>query len=353
VASTALDALTVEEVEVQARALLPEDVHMLIAAGAGAGRTIAANAAAWRHWAVRSRALVDVSSVSTATEVLGTPVAFPVLIAPSGLHTLADPEGEVATARAARAAGTIMVLSSGTGRTIEDVAATGADLWMQVYWGRDRGRLLDIVDQAAAAGFKAICVTVDLPVRPLLERPMKSALGTLGSVQPLYMPPRDAHLDAAVEWDHDARLTWSDLDWLRERSPLPIVLKGIMTAEDAGLAAEAGAAAIVVSNHGGRALDNGLATLDVLAEVVSAAGGRLSVLVDGGIRRGHDVVVALALGARAVLVGRPALWGLAAGGAAGVEHVLGLLRHETATILAQAGVVSAAAIPADAVRRLA
>jgi 4-hydroxymandelate oxidase len=344
--------LTLEELEQGAAELLSPEVRTFVGGGAGAGSSIAANAAAWRRFAVQPRVLVDVSACSTATTVLGADVELPVLVAPSGLHTLVDPAGEVATAEGARRAGTIMVLSHGTGRSIEDVAATGAALWLQTYWGRDRDQLRSLVDAAVASGFGALCVTVDLPVRPLIERPMAEALAKLGSVKPLYMLPRSAHLDPSTGWDHDASLTWRDLAWLREICPLPILLKGIMSAADAEQAVAAGVDAIIVSNHGGRALDNGVATADVLPEVVDAVEGRIEVLVDGGIRHGRDVFVALALGAKAVLVGRPALWGLAVGRSDGVADVLALLRHQFGTLLAQAGVRSPAEIDSGCIRRL-
>ncbi len=207
-----------------------------------------------------------------------------------------------------------MVLSMGSSRTIEDVAATGVRFWFQCYWGEDRARLRDLVQHAAAAGCRAICLTVDMPVRPWLSSEMRTGLTEIGHVVPAYMQPRSVHTDPTRAWEHDARITWRDLDWLRSLTALPLVLKGIMTAEDAVLAADHGVGAVIVSNHGGRALDGVAATADALPPIVAAVGGRMQLLVDGGLRSGADVAKAIALGADAVLVGRPVLWGFSSRG---------------------------------------
>jgi 4-hydroxymandelate oxidase len=314
------EALAVERMAPPARAMVQQ--------GAGDGLTIRANRDAWRRWLLRPRALVDVSHRDLSTTILGQKVSMPVLVAPSGLHGLVHPDAECATAAAARQAGTLMVLSMGASLTIEQVAAVGAPFWFQCYWGEDRERLRDLVQLAAAAGCRALCLTVDLPVRPWLSTAMRVAMAGLAEVKPAYMDRRTVHVDPHRKWEHDARLTWRDLEWLRAVSPLPLALKGIMTGEDAALAADHGVDAVIVSNHGGRTLDEVAATADALPEIVTAAAGRLQVLVDGGIRQGADVAKALALGADAVLVGRPALWGLAVAGAAGTARVLDILRQQ-------------------------
>jgi isopentenyl diphosphate isomerase/L-lactate dehydrogenase-like FMN-dependent dehydrogenase len=281
------------------------------------------NLAAFRRWVLRPRMLVDVSDVTTATTVLGTEVSFPVLVAPMAFQGLAHPDGERAMARGAAAAGTVMCLSTLSTIALDEVAeaAPGGSRWFQLYWGPDRSQVQDLVERAAAAGYRAIVVTVDLPEVGRRERDLRSGFETPASLSDVT----------------DNSLTWRDLEWLRSHTALPILVKGILTAEDAVLATEAGVDGIVVSNHGGRQLDGVAASLDVLSDVVEAVGDRAVVLMDGGVRRGTDVVKALALGAQAVLVGRAALYGLAVGGAEGVERVLGLLREEFELALALCG----------------
>ena len=272
--------------------------------------------------------LVDVSAMTAATTVLGTEVSFPVLVAPMAFQGLAHPDGEKAMARGAAAAGTVMCLSTLSTVGLEEVAEAAPDgaRWFQLYWGPDRAKVQDLVERAVAAGYRAIVVTVDLPEVGRRERDLRTGFETPASLSDIT----------------DNSLTWRDLEWLRSHTALPILVKGILTAEDAVLATEAGVDGIVVSNHGGRQLDGVAASLDALPEVVEAAGDRAEILLDGGIRRGTDVVKALALGARAVLVGRAALYGLAVGGAEGVERVLGLLREEVELALALCGCASPA-----------
>lgn len=333
----------------------PTGTRAFIQEGAGGGRGIAANRAAHYNWALRSRVLVDVSSIDVTATVLGTPVRLPVLIAPSGLHTLVHPDGEVATAAGARDAGTIMILSSGTGRSLEDVGRAGGDRWFQLYWGTDRRQVRTLIGKAAAAGYSALCLTADMPVRPLVGASMRAGIASTATARPQYVMPRTAHL-AAGAWDHDARLTWKDLDWLRSCTELPIVIKGIMSPEDAAAAARAGVDAVIVSNHGGRALDNPWGTLDALPEVVAAitaAGSDTEVYVDGGFRHGREVLVALALGARAVLIGRPVLWALTLFGAAGVTGVLNTLGSQLSATMAMVGAVSVGDLDSTRIRRIA
>jgi len=314
-------------------------VRAFVQAGAGYGRGIRANRVAHAKWSLRARVLVDVSRVDTTTTVLGVPLDVPIMIAPSALHTLVWAEGEVATARGARDANTIMVLSSATGRSIEDVTAVGGSLWFQLYWGPDRAQVRRLIDLAAERGCRALCVTVDMPVPPLLGSEMRRGVAGVAHVRPKYLAP---HGDSLVTgaWAHDQRLSWRDLAWLRDVCDMPIVIKGIMAAEDAVRAAECGVEGIVVSNHGGRALDTPVGTMDVLPSIVAALGqanAPTEVYVDGGFRHGGEVVVALALGARAVLIGRPALWALAVGGASGVTRLIELMGHELSSTMARVG----------------
>jgi 4-hydroxymandelate oxidase len=343
-----VEPLNVADYERLAEQALPHDVFGYYAGGAEDEQTLRDNLLAWTRWHLRPRVLVDVGTVSTATTVLGQDVALPILLAPVAYQGLAHPEGECGSARAAAAAGTIMCLSTFANTAPAELAqaAPGGVHWFQLYWFRDQGAMRELVQQAVDARFGAVVLTVDAAVTARRERdmrtgfritpdvPVPSVAAALGN--PASGPPGE--LFALVT----PSITWGRLEELSGFG-LPVVLKGIVTAEDARLACEHGAAAVVVSNHGGRQLDGGIPTADALAEVVEAVDGRIEVYVDGGVRRGSHVVKALALGARAVLVGRPFLWGLAVDGAAGVERVLELLRAELAHALALCGCTS----PAD------
>ena len=338
-----------------ARERLQPGPYGYVAGGAGDERTLRANAAAYERWELRPRVLVDVGSVTTSTTVLGTEVALPLLVAPTAFQRLCHPDGELALARAAASAGTVMTLSTLSSVTPAELAvgAPGGPKWFQLYWSRDRGFTQALVRAAEEAGFTALMLTVDLPVAGLRERDVRAGFALPDDLPlpniPQTLRREDFHqaLHAVV----DDRLTWRDLEWLHSVSPLPLVIKGILTAEDALLAAEHGASAIVVSNHGGRQLDGVPASLDALPEVVEAAGERVEVLVDGGVRRGTDVLKALALGARAILSGRPILWGLAVGGEEGVAQVLELLRREVELGLKLLGCTSPTEVTAAHVRR--
>ena len=317
-----------------------------IAGGANDEWTMRENLAAFNRWVLRPRTLVDVSEVRTATRVLGTEVAMPVLVGPTAFQRMAHPEGERAMARGAAAAGTVMCLSTLATGTIEEVGTAAGDgaRWFQLYWSPDRGVVQDLVERAAAEGYGAVVLTVDLPVLGRRERDLRSGFEIRDDVPvPLFLALAEgtgAVSPADINWAVDNSLSWRDLEWLRSVSSLPLVVKGILTSEDAVLACEAGAEGVVVSNHGGRQLDGVAASIDALPEVVEAVGDRAEVLMDGGIRRGTDVVKALALGAHAVLVGRAPLYGLAVGGAEGVERVLELLREEIVLALALCGCAS-------------
>jgi isopentenyl diphosphate isomerase/L-lactate dehydrogenase-like FMN-dependent dehydrogenase len=294
--------------------------------------------------------LVDVSRVTTATTVLGTESSMPLIVAPTAFQRTVHPDGELAMARGAAEVGAAMCLSTFATATIEEVAeaAPGAPRWFQLYWSSDRGFVRDVVQRAESAGFGAIVLTVDLPRLGRRERDLRTAFEVPEELPvPAFVALAEASRAVSPEdisWAVDDTLTWQDLEWLRSISSLPLLVKGILTAEDAVLAAAAGAAGVVVSNHGGRQLDGVAATLDALPEVVEAVGDRIVVLMDGGIRRGADVIKALALGAQAVLAGRPPLWGLAVGGADGVQHVLELLRDEIELALALCGCTSPAGV---------
>lgn len=282
---------------------------------------------------LRPRMLVDVSECNMRTTVLGTPVDMPILVAPTALHCMAHAEGECATVQGVGAAGTLMIASTVSTRSLEDIAqAASGPLWFQLYIDASREVTAWLVGRAEAAGYKAIVLTVDVPVLGNRERDKRHNM-------PVPPPPLVAANFIGVEngsqrWN---TVTWETVDWLRTITKLPILVKGVLTAEDAVLALEHGVSGIVVSNHGGRQLDSAVTGIEALPEVVEAVAGRCEVYVDGGIRRGTDVLKALALGARAVLVGRPVLWGLAVNGSAGVQHVLSLLRAELELSMKLAG----------------
>jgi isopentenyl diphosphate isomerase/L-lactate dehydrogenase-like FMN-dependent dehydrogenase len=326
------ELLNVSDYERAAEERLDPASFGYFAGGANDEWTLRENVAAFGRWVLRPRVLVDVSALKAATTVLGIEVSFPVLVAPMAFQGLAHPDGERAMARGAAAAGTVMCLSTLSTVGLEEAAEAAPDgaRWFQLYWGPDRSHVLELVERAVAAGYRAIVVTVDLPEVGRRERDLRTGFETPASLSDVT----------------DNSLTWRDLEWLRSHTALPILVKGILTAEDAALALEAGVEGLVVSNHGGRQLDGVAASLDALPEVVEAVGDPAEILVDGGVRRGTDVVKALALGARAVLVGRAALYGLAVGGAAGVERVLTLLREEVELALALCGCAS----PADVTR---
>ncbi len=295
--------------------------------------TLRDSRAAYERIRLRPRVLVDVSNCDTRTTVLGTPVSMPILVAPMALHCLAHPEGECATAQGTGMAGTLMIASTTATRNIEEIAdaATGP-LWFQLYVYPSFEVAAKLVRRAEAAGYRAIVLTVDLPRLGRREKDIRNNV----TIPP--SPYYEANfVDVEKEGQQWVPLTWESLLWLRSITSLPILLKGILTAEDAVLAVEHGVDGIVVTNHGGRQLDTAIPSIEALPEVVEAVAGRCEVYLDGGIRRGTDVLKALALGARAVLVGRPVLWGLAVNGAEGVRHVLELLRNELELDMALAG----------------
>jgi 4-hydroxymandelate oxidase len=327
-----------------AEASLPAPLWDFIVDGAGDRITLAENRRAFDRRLIRPRMLADVSRIDMATTLLGAAVAAPIMIAPCGPHAGAHPHGEIATVEGAGRAGLCMVAGSGSNRTVEAIAAAATSpLWMQLYLFPERQRSEALVRRAEAAGCGAIVLTVDAPRFGRKERTLRTeddfdwpeSANLAGLPPPAVQPPRGAPA------------TWADVDWLRTVTRLPIVLKGLLTAEDAVLAAGRGVEGIVVSNHGGRQLDGVVASLDALPEIVAVAGDRCEIYLDGGVRRGTDVLKALALGARAVMIGRPALWGLAVGGADGVYDVLTMLKRELALAMALSGRPTLADIDAD------
>jgi isopentenyl diphosphate isomerase/L-lactate dehydrogenase-like FMN-dependent dehydrogenase len=335
------ELLNVADFERDAERRLEPGAFGYFAGGSGDERTLRANVEAFSRWHLRPRVLVDVGAVTTETTVLGREVSMPLLVAPTAFQRLAHPDGELATARAAAAAATVMCQSSLSSVTPAEVAsaAPGARLWFQLYWSTDRGFTAELLAAVAEAGFEAVVLTVDFPVAGRRERDLRAAFALPDDLPvpniPVALQRPDFH--AALGQIVDATLTWHDLEWLRETCSLPVLVKGVLTSEDALLAADHGTAGVIVSNHGGRQLDGAAASLDALPEVVEEVGDRVEILLDGGIRRGGDVLKALALGARAVLAGRAVVWGLAVEGEAGVTHVLELLRSEIALALTQLG----------------
>lgn len=312
--------------------------------GAGDEVSLRANAAAYGRWRFRPRMLVDVEGASPATTVLGTPVSMPLLVAPFAMQRLLDPEGEVAVARATAAAGTLFCVSTITTSTHAEIAAAAGDAprWLQLYVLRDRQRTLDHLAEAREYGYSALVLTVDMPRLGRRERDLKLGFQIPADLPLPYMRGTAlAHGETlAQQFSTTPSLTWDDLEWIAAESGLPLVLKGILTREDAAIAVEHGVAGVFVSNHGGRQLDGAAAGLDALPEVVETVAGRCEIYVDGGISRGTDVLKALALGARAAFAGRAVAAGLAVGGEAGVRAVLSILHDEIEVGLALLGCTS-------------
>jgi 4-hydroxymandelate oxidase len=337
--------LTTKDWERAARVQLSRNAYDYFRSGAEAEQALKRNERAYRRWVIWYRVLRDVAERSLATSVLGHEVASPILIAPTAYHRMAHPDGELAVARAAAARGTVMVVSTLATTSLEEVAeSTPAPKWFQLYVHKDRAFTQSLVERAEAAGYEAIVLTVDTPLLGRRLRDERNAfclpegLSMANLVAAIEGAPDDGSMLAKyVSGRHDASLGPDDIGWLRGLSHLPVIVKGVVRADDAVRCADAGAAGIIVSNHGGRQLDSAPATLDALPGVVQAVGDRCEVYLDGGVRRGSDVLIALALGARAVLVGRPVLWGLAVDGEAGVTQVLAQLDEELSQAMALSG----------------
>jgi isopentenyl diphosphate isomerase/L-lactate dehydrogenase-like FMN-dependent dehydrogenase len=338
--------LNVWDYEAAAAEQLEPGAHGYYAGGAGDELTLRDNVAAFQRWQLRPRALVDVETCTTATTVLGQEVSMPLLVAPVAFQRVAHPDGEVGMARAAKAAATVMCMSTMATSTPEEVAETGVPRWFQLYVFRDEGVTRELVERVAASGFTALVLTVDTPFLGRRERDLRT--GFVVDV-PVASLGQGGLTPAETFALTSASVSWRDIERLASLSGLPVIVKGVLTEEDARLACEHGAAGIVVSNHGGRQLDGVSATIDALEEVVAAVDGRVEVLLDGGIRRGTDVVKALGLGARAVLAGRAPLWGLAVDGEAGARRVLELLQAEILGALQLLGCTSPADVTRDRV----
>jgi isopentenyl diphosphate isomerase/L-lactate dehydrogenase-like FMN-dependent dehydrogenase len=336
--TTILQPINLFEFESIARERLPKEEYDYIAGGATDEISVDRNRRAYASWALRPRVLRDVSVLDLSTTVLGTKVNLPVLIAPCGGHKRAHPDGELATYRAAAACGTILAVSANSNTSFEDLAkAADGHLWVQMYPFRDKEMTKDWLKRAKDNGYKAVVVTLDSQWPPKRERNIRNNYRrTRGVNYPGTSVETPRPAGRAGEGS-DPAATWQDLEWIRNAAAIPVVAKGIMTGEDVELCAEVGADGVIVSNHGGRHLDNTLATVEVLSEAVTAAKGKLEIYLDGGIRRGADVVKAVALGAKAVFIGRPLFWGLAVDGEKGVIRVLDILREEIEITMAKCG----------------
>jgi isopentenyl diphosphate isomerase/L-lactate dehydrogenase-like FMN-dependent dehydrogenase len=336
-----IKAINLLELEMKARESLPQMVYDYCASGANDEITLRENRLAYERITLLPRMLVDVSERHMGTTALGEPVSMPILIAPTAFQGLAHPEGEVATVKAAGAAKTLMTLSTGSTFSIEEVMAVATGpVWFQLYLFKDRAISASLVKRAEVAGCKAIVFTVDVPLLGRRERDVRNQFKLPDGLAPYIA----SLLDPA--------LTWKDIEWLTGITKLPVLIKGILRSDDALLAVNHGASGVIVSNHGARQLDTTPATISILPEIVDAVGGKVEVYVDGGIRRGTDVLKAIACGARAVFIGRPVLWGLASGAEAGVRYVLEMLRQEFDLAMALSGCPTLSSITRDLIRRL-
>lgn len=355
------DVFSLADHERHARSQLNARAWAYFSGGAGDENTLTANQAAWTNIALVPRVLRPLAGGHTRLKLLGRTLAHPLFLAPVAHQRLAHPDGEIAAAYAAAALGAGMVLSMQSSYTLEEVAmAAGGDsnagpLWMQLYLQHDRGHVRELTGRAERAGYQALVLTVDAPASGVRDRerragfhlPAGMSAANLAGMAPL--PAFQAARNKSALFDHllQHAPTWDDIAWLQAQTPLPIVLKGVLHPTDARQAASLGVAGLIVSNHGGRTLDTVLATATALPRIADALHGALPLLVDGGIRRGTDVLKALALGASAVLVGRPAVWGLTHAGAAGVAHVLRVMRDELEVAMALIGAATLADINRD------
>ena len=349
-----MDFINLQEAERFARANLAADVYDYYAGGANDEISLNQNRRIFDEMALRYRVLVDVSKRSTATTILGQPMAAPIVIAPMAFQRLAHPDGELAVARAASARGLIMTSSTFATCCLEDIAAQATQpLWFQLYVHQDRGITKELVERAEAAGYKALVLTADVPELGRRERDERHGFTLPPGMRVANFRSQQAEdvdgigFKTFVEGMRDPSLNWKDVAWLSSITKMPILIKGLVRGDDAALAIKHGASGVVVSNHGGRQLDTAIAPIRALPDVVNAVQGRVPVLIDGGIRRGTDVLKCIALGANAVMLGRPILWGLAANGQAGVERVLDLLIAELDLAMALCGARNLEEIASD------
>ena len=342
------EAICITDVERLAKAELPEHIWDFIAGGSGYEVTVAANRAALDSVGVIPRVLRDVSRHDMTCKLVNTPASMPVAVAPIAYQKLVHPEGELALARAAKEAGIPFTIATLSSFPLERIAEVGGSTWFQLYWLRDRGRCYELVQRAEDAGCEALVLTVDVPwmgrrlrdVRNQFVLPADITAANLhpGATSQAHQPlPGGSAVAVHTSTAFAPSLTWSDLEQLRSRTSLPLIVKGILAPDDAARAAAVGVDALVVSNHGGRQLDGAVASVSMLQAVCQAVAGHCQVLVDSGIRSGTDVLRALALGAAGVLVGRPLLWGLGTAGESGARHVLNLLAQELQDSLGLAG----------------
>jgi len=352
------EPLNLDEFEAIARETLPAMTYDFIAGGAEDERTVAGNRAAFARRVLRNRVLVDVEGRDMRTRLLGFELAHPILLAPTALHRLAHPDGELATAQGAAAAGALYTVSTATSTPLDEIqrAAPQGPRWFQLYHLGDRGATEELIRLAVATGHRAIVLTVDVPLLGRRERDLRNVftlpdgIAMVHAHEPAWSPSGEDRARAWASPIASRSLTWDDLTWIRAAGGgVPLLLKGIVRGDDAARAVSLGIDGIWVSNHGGRQLDGAIATLDALADVATAVSGQCAIVVDGGVRRGTDVIKALALGADAVAIGRPQLFGLAAGGAAGVQRVVELLRAELDLAMALVGAASLAGLEADLV----
>jgi 4-hydroxymandelate oxidase len=341
---------TLGEFERRARDVLPEGVYDFFAGGAGGEETVASNGSAWAELELRPRVLRDLSVVDLSVDLLGTRLAVPLIVAPMATQRLAHPDGELATARAVAAAGSVFVISTRASATLGDIAAAAptAHRWFQVYVMRDRGWTAELVARARDTGCSALVLTVDVPV---VGTKLRASQAAFEIPDDLWMVNKPARKSLAEDADsQDPSIGFDTIEWLRDVSGgLPVVVKGVLRGDDASACIDAGAAAIVVSNHGGRQMDGAVATARALPQVVEAVAGHAEVYVDGGLRRGVDILRALALGARAVMIGRPILWGLTCDGTDGVCAVLTDLQEQLREAAALAGAANVEQITSDLV----
>jgi 4-hydroxymandelate oxidase len=355
-----MEPLNIFEIEQVAKEKLPRIAYDYYSSGAWDELTLKRTREAYNEILVHYRVLVDVSKRDLSIQLFGETLAMPLLLAPTAFHKLAHSDGEVATARAAGSAGIPMVLSSLSTTKVEEVtAASSGPVWFQLYVNKDRAFTRDLVARVEKAGCKALMLTVDTPEWGRRERDVRNCFHLPPGLSAINLIPSNecgevigqsgAGMGQAFTWMLDASVTWKDVDWLASITKLPVLLKGICRADDAERALQHGVGGLVVSNHGARQLDTAPATIEVLPRVADVVAGKIPVLLDGGIRRGLDILKALALGATAVQIGRPVLWGLAAGGETGVRKVLEMLRQEFDLAMALAGCPDVKCITRDLV----
>jgi isopentenyl diphosphate isomerase/L-lactate dehydrogenase-like FMN-dependent dehydrogenase len=341
-------AVRLDDFEAAARALLPKAIYDYFAGGAEDEAAVAGNRAAFQRWRFRFRVLTGAISPDLGIELLGRRAAMPVQLAPAATQKMAHPDGELGAARAAARAGVVYCLSTLATTAMEEVASAGGMRWFQLYVFRDRGITSELVERAAAAGYQAIVLTVDTPLLGRRERDFRNAFAMPDGLryENLRGPqqtadqadPGQSALAEYFSFQLEHALTWADLEWLTGKTRLPVLVKGVVRPEDARRSVAAGAGGVIVSNHGGRQLDYSIATMDALPAVAAEVGADVPVILDGGVRRGTDVIKALALGARSVMIGRPYLWALTVGGAEGVSRLLELMRDEIAVSMSLLGV---------------